>query len=138
MYRRTNQAHLKNINQPNDEHGSDGDSFGLGELFDAPEGPPPAKQLLAVAIKAREQSGVAEGAAKRDTNKGEHLSSLNQPRARRKRDGDSLGSGELFDAPKGPIPVKPLLMAAIKARKQSDGCSRKGGQERHKQGRASF
>ena len=45
--------HLKNMNQPIVEHESDDDSLGSGELFDAPKGPPPAKWLLAAAIKAR-------------------------------------------------------------------------------------
>jgi hypothetical protein len=68
--------HLKNINQPKDEHGSDGDPLGAGELFDTPRGPPPAKRLLGAAIKAREQPDAAERAAKGDTNKGEHLSHM--------------------------------------------------------------
>jgi hypothetical protein len=96
--------------------------LGSGELFDAPKGPSPAKQLLAAAsIKAKEQSDAAERAAKGDPNQGDHLSSLNQPRAEHESDGDSLGSGELFDAPKGPCPAKPPLTAAITAREQTGG-----------------
>jgi hypothetical protein len=69
--------HLENINQPKGEHDSDGYLLGPGELFDSPKAPPPAKQLLTVAIKARNQSNVAERMVKGDaTNKGQHLSSL--------------------------------------------------------------
>jgi hypothetical protein len=50
---------------------------------------------------------------------GEHLEHLNQPKVEHDSDGYSLKSYQLFDPPKGPLPPKPLLAAAMKAREQA-------------------
>jgi hypothetical protein len=69
--------HLSSLNQPRAKHDSDCDPFVPVELFDAPKAPHIAKKLLAAAIKVREQSNVADQrAAKGDTNKDQHISSL--------------------------------------------------------------
>jgi hypothetical protein len=44
------------------------------ELFDAPKGPRPAQPLLVAAIKAREQAGGAEHAAKAEAGNGNNSS----------------------------------------------------------------
>ena len=107
-------SHLKGISQPILEHGSDNDSLGSGELFDTPTGPPPAKPLLAAAKKARAQAESEQSSS------GAHLQGINQPIEKHGSDGDSLESGDLFDAPAGPRPDKPLLAAAQKAREQAE------------------
>ena len=113
--------HLRNLNQPIVEHENDGDSLGSGEVFDAPkESTVEAKPLLAAAIKAREQAEAEAASNEAATKPGAHLTALNQPTLEHESDGDSLGSGELFDAPKEPTPDKPLLAAAIKAREQAE------------------
>jgi hypothetical protein len=116
--------HLNDINQPKEKHGRVGDYLGSGGLFDDPKGPPAAKPLLAGTIKAREASDAAERVTKGDSKKGHHFSFLNEPKNKQESEGDSLGSGELFDAPKGPPTAKPLLAAAIKAREQADAVER--------------
>jgi hypothetical protein len=97
-------------------------SLGSGELFDAPKGPPPAKPILAAAIKASEQAKAAQAAqaSTAESRTGAHLQDPNQLIIEHESDGDSLGSGELFDAPRGPRPAKPLPAAAIKAREQAE------------------
>jgi hypothetical protein len=82
------------------------------------------RTLLAGTIKAREASDAAERVTKGDSKKGHHFSFLNEPKNKQESEGDSLGSGELFDAPKGPPTAKPLLAAAIKAREQADAVER--------------
>jgi hypothetical protein len=55
-----------------------------------------------------------------------HLAYMNQPKTEHEDDGDSLGSTDLFDEPKGPRPAKPLLAATQKAaaaREQSQSAS---------------
>jgi hypothetical protein len=91
-------------------------------LFDAPKGPPPAKRVLAAAFKAREQAEALQ-AARASTSQpstGAHLMGMNQPTIKHESDGDSLGSVDLFDAPKEPPPAKRLLATVIKAREQAD------------------
>jgi hypothetical protein len=48
-----------------------------------------------------------------------HLKNLNQPTMDQESDGNSLGSNDLFDAPKGPPFAKPLLAAGLKAKQKS-------------------
>jgi hypothetical protein len=99
---------------------SDGNSLGSNDL------PPPAKPLLAAALKAKQQSKEEEESTKPaklcdvDPWSGDHLKDTNQPKTQYGDKGDSLGSNDLFDAPKGPPPAKPLLAAALKAKQKSE------------------
>ncbi|CAJ1961691.1 unnamed protein product [Cylindrotheca closterium] len=116
--------HLRDLNQPVVITEEDEDSLGSMDLFDAPKsGLAKSKPLLAAAIKAREQADQLEleEQTNRNATLGEHLHGMNQPSTIAEEDEDSLGSMDLFDAPKsGLAKSKPLLAAAIKARKQSD------------------
>ncbi|KAG9285663.1 hypothetical protein G9A89_000362, partial [Geosiphon pyriformis] len=112
--------HLATLNQPSNLSDSDMSSLASSELFDAPKGPPPAKPLLQAAIRAREEAERNQQARTGDPSKGDHLATLNQPSNLSDSDDSSLASSELFDAPKGPPPPKPLLQAAIRAREQAE------------------
>ncbi len=63
--------------------------------------------MLAAALKARARAETQRSAA--------HLSNVNQPQTIYEDDNESLESTDLFDAPTGPPPEKPLLAAALKA-----------------------
>eukprot|EP00526_Cylindrotheca_closterium_P017817 CAMPEP_0113614936 /NCGR_PEP_ID=MMETSP0017_2-20120614/7432_1 /TAXON_ID=2856 /ORGANISM="Cylindrotheca closterium" /LENGTH=295 /DNA_ID=CAMNT_0000524137 /DNA_START=15 /DNA_END=899 /DNA_ORIENTATION=- /assembly_acc=CAM_ASM_000147 len=120
--------HLRDMNQPITINEEDEDSLGSTELFDAPKSAlAKSKPLLAAAIKAREQADQLEqeDKVKRKVSLGEHLDGMNQPSTISEDDEDSLGSGDLFDAPKSALAKsKPLLAAAIKAREQADELER--------------
>ncbi|CAJ1961689.1 unnamed protein product [Cylindrotheca closterium] len=139
--------HLRDLNQPAMIAEDDEDSLGQMDLFDAPKsGLAKSKPLLAAAIKAREQvdkltqeaqskqSNVVSDTESKEPNGkwsieetvyGFHLRDLNQPSMITEEDEDSLGSTDLFDAPKsGLAKSKPLLAAAIKAREQADQLER--------------
>ena len=128
-------SHLNNMNQPKIEK-EDDDSLDFEEVFDPPKGPPPAKPLLAAAKKAAAAREESKSLPKSSANRASpssrtratssldpplimqpstsHLQSMNQPKSDEKDDA-SLELVDVFDAPKGPPPAKPLLTAAKKA-----------------------
>lgn len=108
----TKGSHLSTLHQPKTIQEDDMLSLGEQELFEEPRGPPPAKPLVAAAKKAKQQTEAASGS---------HLGQMNQPRSQVDDDAVSLGEKELFDEPRGPPPEKPLLAAALKAKKQQEG-----------------
>jgi hypothetical protein len=118
----TSGNHSEDMNQPQIDYDEERDSLGSNDLFEAPKGPPPAKPLLAAALKAKQKSEEEVGATLSgvDPTSGNHWEDMNQPQTQYEDEGDSLGSNDLFEAPKGPPPAKPLLAAALKAKQKSE------------------
>ncbi|KAL3929208.1 MAG: hypothetical protein SGBAC_012314, partial [Bacillariaceae sp.] len=139
--------HLDGMNQPATIIEEDEESLESMDVFDPPKSAlAKSKPLLAAAIKAREQADQLELQEQtkqseihkdqqsnqermqpsgkwsiEETVYGFHLRDMNQPAAILEEDSDSLGSMDLFDAPKSALAKsKPLLAAAIKAREQAD------------------
>ena len=62
---------------------------------------------------------IVNGAAAVDSSPS-HLANMNQPLEEHEDDGDSLGEGDLFEAPVAPLSANPLIDAALKARKEAE------------------
>eukprot|EP00539_Tryblionella_compressa_P010703 CAMPEP_0178782662 /NCGR_PEP_ID=MMETSP0745-20121128/3269_1 /TAXON_ID=913974 /ORGANISM="Nitzschia punctata, Strain CCMP561" /LENGTH=1672 /DNA_ID=CAMNT_0020440117 /DNA_START=1 /DNA_END=5016 /DNA_ORIENTATION=- len=131
--------HLILLNQPKSLETMDRDSIRSIEVFDSPSKDlKPDKPLLAAALKAKSDQmaksfSALEGLSPiRDSGRGDlsksvpsHLFMINQPKFVDAGDSDSIEELELFDpAPEPPvddpdfIPNKPLLSAALKAKKE--------------------
>ena len=123
-----------NLNQSKAVYEGENESLGSVDAFEPSRGHSPAKPLLASAIKARQQVDESEttvillgpGREKASSvyhkvGSGAHLAKMNQPRMTTCEDDEgSLGLADIFDPPKGPQPTKPLLAAALKAKRQAD------------------
>jgi hypothetical protein len=113
-------AHLESLNQPRGYGDDESDtSIGSSQLFDAPEALVHTP-LLAAALKAKEDSHPqfsAQDMPSKGISAEAHLEGLNQPSGSGGDDesDNSIGSSQLFDAPK-PMVYKPLLAAALKAK----------------------
>eukprot|EP00980_Cylindrotheca_fusiformis_P011247 scaffold2577_cov123-Cylindrotheca_fusiformis.AAC.4 len=79
----------------------------------------PRDQRLSVSLKHGETGEVASGRSFGEAGNLAHLEGLNQPTTEYEGDDESLGSGDLFDAPMlEPTSDRPLIEAALKARAQ--------------------
>lgn len=119
--------HLDGMNQPKirdiDNHSIDAD-----DLFDGePQGMAPANALKTAAVKAREQSQLQRYVAS-----AEHLKFAHQPKSSLDDD-RSIGRDDLFDQTRDPLPARPLMAAAIRAREKAkeEGYSKNAEHLRH-------
>jgi hypothetical protein len=116
-------VHLINMHQPKTMDEDDNASLGSADVLEPHKGPPAKKPLLAAALKAKEQAEQTRGSGSKDTATDEpaaHLINMHQPKSIDEDDNASLGSADLFEAPKGPPGKKPLLAAALKAKQQGE------------------
>mmetsp|Transcript_58948 Transcript_58948/g.144203 ORF Transcript_58948/g.144203 Transcript_58948/m.144203 type:complete len:1237 (+) Transcript_58948:518-4228(+) len=124
--------HLLSLNQPKHVLPEDGSSLDDDDLFDTQVGPPSSdRPLLSAALKAREQheKGIENPSnpTARDDSNGHttqydgvpaHLLTAHQPTIDYSYEEYSIDEDELFDEPSDqPTSPKPLLAAALKARK---------------------
>lgn len=148
--------HLLNLSQPRPQTGID-DSHSLApdDLFEPPRGAPPNQPMLAAALRAKQKAEEANHASrvrqrllnpdavqKYDKSPPKsrrrarrrlpaHLQRIHQPATIFEDDDVSLRSRDVFDPPRDPLPPKPLVSAALKAKAQNDNESRRRGQNPH-------